>query len=183
MMPFDFSDWFWIVDGDPSRLWSSAAAGFVTADDPDYLSWAARSGGPTSIGSLNDLAGLFARHFPAGMLSTYAAAKRYIVETGGIVVSGVAVATDDRSKTMLLGARVKADADVDFTTEWKTPDGFLSIDAITIVAISDAVLAHVDACFATEASVLSAIEAGTISSIAEIDAAGWPATIGNFSGP
>lgn len=94
---------------------------------------------------------------------------------GGISVGGVPVATDDRSKIMIIGARVKADADANFTTQWKALTGeFITIDAATIIAISDAVLAHVDACFAAEAVVLSAIEAGTITTTTEIDTADWP---------
>lgn len=107
-------------------------------------------------------------------LVSYAAQKRWQVETGGIVVGGVSVATDDRSKVMIIGARVKADADPNFTTEWKTPAGFQTINAATIIAISDAVLAHVDACFAVEAIVLAEIAAGTITTTNEIDAADWP---------
>lgn len=107
-------------------------------------------------------------------LAAYAADKRWRVETGGISVGGMAVATDDRSKIMIIGARVKANSDPDFTTEWKTAAGFVTIDAATIIAISDAVQAHVAACFAAEAAVLAEIEGGTITETAEIDAADWP---------
>lgn len=41
-------------------------------------------------------------------LLSYAADKRWQVETGGLVIGGVPVATDDRSKIMIIGARVKA---------------------------------------------------------------------------
>ena len=102
-------------------------------------------------------------------LAAYAADKRWRVETGGL-----AVATDDRSKIMIIGARVKANSDPGFTTEWKTGAGFVTIDAATIIAISDAVQAHVAACFAAEAAVLAEIEGETITGTAEIDAADWP---------
>ena len=107
-------------------------------------------------------------------LVAYTADKRWQVETGGIMVGGVPVATDDRSKTMIIGARIKADRDPAFNTKWKTPAGFLMIDAPTIIAISDAVLAHVDACFAAEAIVLDEIEAGAITAVTQIDEANWP---------
>lgn len=108
-------------------------------------------------------------------LSAYAADKRWRVETGGIVVSGVSVATDDHSKMMIMGARIKADRDAAFTTQWKVASGdFVTIDAATIIAISDAVLSHVDACFAAEALVLEQITAGTITTRAQVDAADWP---------
>ena len=113
-------------------------------------------------------------------LTSYAAAKRYTVETGGIVVNGVKVATDDRSKTMIIGAALKADKDPAFTTSWVAADGSVhALDAAAIEAISDAVAMHVDAAFSTYATVADAIAADppTITSLAEIDAADWPPNV------
>ncbi|RRY17926.1 DUF4376 domain-containing protein [Brucella anthropi] len=105
-------------------------------------------------------------------LRDYAANKRWQKETGGIEINGLTVATDDRSKTMISGARVAAQNDPNFTTQWKGADGsFVTIDAASIVGISDAMLAHVSSCFATEAQVLADIEVGTISTTEQIDAA------------
>lgn len=72
-----------------------------------------------------------------------------------------------------------AGADPAFTTRWKTASGeFITLDASTIMAISNAVLAHVAACFAREAAVIATIEDGTITSTADIDSAfdavDWP---------
>lgn len=128
-------------------------------------------GGPTPIGSLAELAEVFAAQYPAGMLSTYASSKRYAKEIGGITVSGVPVATDDRSKLLIAGARIKADANPGFTTKWKTASGFVPIDAATIITISDAVLAHVNDCFEIEETMLDDIDAGTITTREQIDAA------------
>lgn len=105
-------------------------------------------------------------------LPAYAAQKRWEKEVGGIEVNGLTVATDDRSKTMISGARVAAMANTDFATAWKGSGGeFVPLDASAVVAISDAVLAHVSNCFAIEAQVLAAIEAGNITTEAQIDAA------------
>ncbi len=122
---------------------------------------------------IDDIANLRSAALKSSLL-VYAADKRWRVETGGIVVGGMSVATDDRSKLMITGARVKADKDAAFTTNWKTPAGFVEIDAATIIAISNAVLDHVDASFAIEGAVLAGIEAGTITTQAQIDAADWP---------
>ena len=109
-------------------------------------------------------------------LLAHAAAKRWRVETGGITVAGVAVATDDRAKMMIIGARSAAIADADWTTDWIGADGAIHrLDAAAMIAISDAVQAHVGAAFSAYAAILAAIEAGTITSLAEIDAAAWPA--------
>lgn len=108
-------------------------------------------------------------------LMAYAADKRWRVEIGGIAVGGMAVATDDRSKMMIMGARIKADRDAAFTMQWKVASGdFVTIDAATIIAISDAVLSHVDACFAAEELVLKQIKAGTITTRTQVDTAEWP---------
>lgn len=105
-------------------------------------------------------------------LVAYAAAKRWEKENGGINVGGAQIATDDRSKVMISGARVAAENDPDFSTEWKAADGsFVTVNAAMIVAISDAMLAHVSNCFALETRVLAQIEAETITTTEEIDAA------------
>ena len=109
-------------------------------------------------------------------LLAYAADKRWRVETGGIVVSGVPIATDDRSKTMIMGARLKADSDPAYVARWKNAAGeFVDIDAVTIIAVSDAVASHVDACFVAESLVAAEVLAGEINDFANIDGFAWPA--------
>jgi hypothetical protein len=109
---------------------------------------------------------------PSIDLSAYAAQKRWEREVGGIEFAGLTVATDDRSKIMISGARIKADKDPAFVTSWKGPDGqFLTLDAETIISISDAVLDHVNDCFALEASVLVQIAEGGIVDADGVDAA------------
>jgi hypothetical protein len=49
-------------------------------------------------------------------LIAYAADVRWRKEVGGIVVAGVPVATDDRSKQMIIGARLAANSDPDWST-------------------------------------------------------------------
>nr|WP_047581392.1 DUF4376 domain-containing protein [Methylobacterium sp. ZNC0032] len=105
-------------------------------------------------------------------LTARAADRRWRQEVGGITVAGVPVATDDRAKLMITGARVAAMADPDWSTVWHGADGqTYPVDAAAMVAISDAVQAHVNSGFATFAAVKAAIEAGTITTAADIDAA------------
>ena len=108
---------------------------------------------------------------PAMTLPEYAAAKRWEKEVNGFELNGMFIATDDRSKLMISGARQAAESDAAFTTQWKTSDGFVTLDATTIIAISNTVLAHVSHCFAVEHTVLEAIEAGEITTTQEIDEA------------
>ena len=114
---------------------------------------------------------------PVVDLVTHAADRRWQKEVGGIVVDGIPVATDDRAKLMITGARVAAMADPAWTTTWHGTDGnSYPVDAAAMVAISDAVQAHVNATFATFATVKAAIEAGAITTAAQVDAAFAAAT-------
>ena len=105
-------------------------------------------------------------------LLRYAAEKRWQKETGGISLGGIPIATDDRSKLMMMGARIKASESPEFTTPWVGADGLIyPVDAATIVAISDAVLAHVAACFNIFETLKAGVDAGTVTTVAQVDAA------------
>jgi hypothetical protein len=117
-----------------------------------------------------------AAHDPASLgklaLIAHAADARWRREVGGILVGTVPVATDDRSKTMVLGARVAAAANPAWETVWHGADGqTYPLNAAAMIAISNAVEAHVNATFATFAIVKADIEAGEITTTAQIDAA------------
>lgn len=105
-------------------------------------------------------------------LLAYAADRRWRIEVGGIVIAGVPIATDDRSKIMIMGARVAAAANPDWETVWHGADGqTYPLNAAAMIAISNAVEAHVNATFATFAGVKVDIESAAIDSFAAIDAA------------
>lgn len=106
-------------------------------------------------------------------LFAYAATARWVREVAGITVNGMAVPTDERTRGVLTGARIKADADPNYQiSNWKAGAGqYVSLDAAAIIAISDAVEAHIQDCFAANATVDADIAAGTIATEAEVDAA------------
>lgn len=105
-------------------------------------------------------------------LISYAASRRYAVETGGLTISGVKVATDRESQSMLNAAFNIASGNANFTTMWKGDDGtFTALTAPQIIAIAQAVGAFVASCFAAEAAAVTAINAGSITTNAQIDAA------------
>lgn len=105
-------------------------------------------------------------------LKSYAADKRWQKEIGGITVNGISIATDDRSKQMIIGARMAAEADSSFTTPWVASDGSVhTLAAADVIGISNAVLAHVGSCFATYATVAAQIDSADITSAEQIDAA------------
>jgi len=113
-------------------------------------------------------------------LLDYLARKRVEVEEGGIVVNGVPVATDRaHSQVKITAAYVKAMANPEFeVTNWKVAPGVFipSLDAETIIAIGDAVTAHIQACFDKEAELAAMITADPpqVSTYEQIDAADWP---------
>lgn len=111
-------------------------------------------------------------------LFAYAAAKRWQVETGGIAVPGFGtVRTDERTQGVLTAGYVKALANPQYEiTDYKTPiqGVYATLTAPQIIALADAVEAHVQACFSANKAVDQAILAGTITTKAEIDAYTWP---------
>ncbi|MFD2142881.1 DUF4376 domain-containing protein [Ancylobacter oerskovii] len=107
-------------------------------------------------------------------LATYAAAKRWAIETAGIVVNGASIATDRESQGLITGAFVYVQANPSATVQFKAADGFVTLDAAAVTTIANAVAAHVQACFAAERDVLAGIVAGTVTDPADIDAWAWP---------
>ena len=183
---FNPSDWYWLADD--GRLYSSAAQALVEDDDADYLAWCAAGRTPTpwpmtEAGDQTDAAlaevlavyGLTLWPVPLiDRLLAYAADKRWQVETGGIEVGGAAIDTSRESQAMITGAYAYSQANPAETISYKATSGWVTIDAATMAAIATAVGAHVQACFAIEASVAAEIEDGTITTTEQIDAADWP---------
>ena len=102
----------------------------------------------------------------------YYAEKRYDYEVGGTSVGGLAVRTDRFTVDRIYQARVLAKEDAAFTTDWKLGDGtFLTLDAPTIIAIGDAVTAHLKDAFTREKVANESIDAAT--TVAELEAIVW----------
>lgn len=109
-------------------------------------------------------------------LRAHAAVRRYDVETGGIVSGTFGPMLTDRATQSMLASTIQSiDLGIVSTPiNFKAPSGFVGLDRAALVAISTEIAAHVQAAFNTEATVVAAIEAGTITTRAEIDAAAWP---------
>jgi hypothetical protein len=65
----------------------------------------------------------------------------------------------------------KAQDDPDYVVTWKAKNGWFQLDAATLIAIADAVRAHVQACFDKEKQLTEKIMAAT--SIEELEAIKW----------
>ncbi|MGA1856912.1 DUF4376 domain-containing protein [Azospirillum sp. 11R-A] len=110
-----------------------------------------------------------------------ATAKRYEVETGGILVAGTTIRTDRESQGMITGAYGLArdmltgsvpTAPIDF----KGAGGWAEISPSVMVDIGRAVGLHVQACFRAERQLHKAIDAAQdVTAVLAVDIAeGWP---------
>lgn len=91
-------------------------------------------------------------------LAAVLAEYRYDHETGGTTVFEVPVQTDRDTRANLIGARIKALENSEYSVVWKTVDGFITLTAPQIIAIADAVADHVQRCFKAEKDVFENLE-------------------------
>ncbi|MGO4735987.1 DUF4376 domain-containing protein [Bosea sp. 2KB_26] len=110
---------------------------------------------------------------PPLSLTAYAADRRWRAEQAGTVWNGWPIHTDDRSQgkylselqAITLGVRIDGDP-------WKFADGaFRPVSNADFPALATAARAHVRGVFAIEGQLIAAIEAGTITDQAGVDAA------------
>ena len=83
---------------------------------------------------------------------------RWAAETGGITLQGMTIRTDRESQALITGAALKAIQDAEYSCSWKTDGGFVQLSAPQILAIADAVRAHVQECFDHEQCLLFALD-------------------------
>lgn len=109
---------------------------------------------------------------PRTALLAHAQNRRKQVEIGGFGWNGLLLGSDDTSQIKTAGARIKAMADPGFETTWYGADGEgVVVDAALIIAMSDALLDHIDQSFTTFGLVKAGIDSGAVTTTAEIDAA------------
>jgi hypothetical protein len=102
-------------------------------------------------------------------LKTYAADVRWKKETGGTTVGGIPIPTDDRAKVLLLGAATSM-APTD-TAKFIVGNTSVDLTGAQFAALYAGLVAHVQSCFETQGAVMTEIDAGTITTTAEIDEA------------
>lgn len=146
---------FYSPNGNP-EVWAKCPDGYFTPDE-----WMAAH--PAPAPSFDEL---------KSAKYDEIAAARYAAETGGIEVSGARIATDRGSQALLTAAVVSARLDPEFKTRWKCAEGhFVTLDAFQLRAIGDAVIAHVEACFAREGELCEQIDAAQTPE--ELDTIQW----------
>lgn len=106
-----------------------------------------------------------------------ATAKRKAVVSAGVVVGESVVTADDTDQSKMTGAVVSLDKGyITAPLKWKASDTFVSIDAATLDAIGEAVAQKVEAGYAREAALWTAIDAcDTADEVLAVDLTeGWP---------
>ena len=83
------------------------------------------------------------------------AAARFEAETSGID----GIKTDRESQALITGAALKAMQDSTYSCRWKGVGGFVELTAPQILAIADAVRAHVQSCFDHESELVALVDA------------------------
>ena len=104
--------------------------------------------------------------------------RRWEIETGGIEVGGLRIATDDRAKTLLGQLAGRASRDKKFTTRFKTAAGWMAVNAAQLIEIDNAVANHVNAAFLREeqlAAMLASASDTDLPALAHTVEAFWPA--------
>jgi len=87
------------------------------------------------------------------------AAARYEAEIAGVTVNGLTIDTGRDSQALITGAAVAAMLDNEYSLNWKTASGFIHLTAPEIIAVAQAVRAHVQACFDCEAELVELVDA------------------------
>lgn len=119
-----------------------------------------------------ELTGEVVALFEANKAPGKIAARRYLAETAGMTINGTFIDTGRDSQGLIMGAALSAMLDPAYICNWKTVDGFVQLDAPTLIGIAQGIRAHVQACFDREAALLDLVAKGTFKEY--LLEKGWP---------
>ena len=100
------------------------------------------------------------------------ASARYEAEIAGTVVDGVTIDTGRDSQALITGAALAAMLDNKYSLNWKTASGFIHLTAPEIIAVAQAVRAHVQSCFDKEGELVALVDAAQTAD--DLAAITWP---------
>jgi Domain of unknown function (DUF4376) len=173
-------DWYWLADD--KRVFASARQVIVTDTDPAYLAWIAIPGNlatpwPYDAAGNQTEAALQVVLAPYNLFVNpiyYAADARYRRASGGLTVTSINTVpflTDPVARNTLANANEYAKA-TPHDTDWKFADGsFKSLTPAQLATATDAMASFVQACFTCESQTITAINGGSITTHAQVDAA------------
>lgn len=96
---------------------------------------------------------------PKSLKKAEIAAARYAAETAGTTVNGILIDTGRDSQALITGAALAAVIDNGYSLNWKTEAGFIHLSAPEIIAVAQAVRAHVQSCFDREGELVALVDA------------------------
>lgn len=99
-------------------------------------------------------------------------ARRYDQEVSGMKMNGMFIDTGRDSQALITGAALSAMLDSTYVCNWKTSEGFVALDAPTLLTIAQTIRKHVQACFDRESALLDLVEKGTFKTY--LLEKGWP---------
>ena len=99
------------------------------------------------------------------------AVARYAREIAGTTVNGITIDTGRDSQALITGAALAAMLDENYSLNWKTPSGFIHLVAPEIIAVAQAVRAHVQESFDREGELVALIDAAQTKD--ELNAIKW----------
>jgi len=101
------------------------------------------------------------------------AAWRFSQETKGIMVAGAKILTDRESQSTINGALVSLREGLISSVDWKAANGqFVQLTLAEITVVAQAVARHVQACFTTEAQLVSLVDAAA--TVEDVEAVAIP---------
>jgi hypothetical protein len=179
-------NWYWLADD--GRLYSSASQSMVSADNPAYVAWCNSNTATIwprdDAGNQTDEAlqevlrpyGIFVN------LAFYTGGARQKKVQGDIIVNGLRFSTDPLTMGSLNSASIYAQGNAGGTFAWKLPDGsFVTLNDADVAALQNATNEFAQNCFKCEDTTLDGIEAGTVTTRGEVDAA-FAAINNSFTG-
>lgn len=102
------------------------------------------------------------------------ASARYEAETAGTTVNGITIDTGRDSQALITGAALAAMLDEAYSLNWKTVDGFIHLTAPEIIAVAQAVRAHVQNCFDREGELGALVDAAETKEDLDEIIISWP---------
>ena len=170
--------WYWLADD--GRVYSGPLQAIVSQQDPGYVAWI--EPGRVATAWPRDLAGnqtdaalqqVLEQHDMFVNLNYYTVNKRWQKEQGGIVATaGFPIKTNDRAQAKITGIYAASKEAPSVTTPFHAADNTVhELTAAQMYELNSDLLTHINNCFAISADVLADIQAGTITTREQVDAA------------
>jgi hypothetical protein len=186
----DFRNHYWVIAG--ANVYFSVSNTIIAPNDPDYVAWL-NVNQPSQIASEADLAvtlqpqnilpawmfnatDTFIQPTPTtythGQLAAYAADARFRKASGGCTIGGKPYLTDPVSRNTVSSAHDYAVANPGHITDWKLADGtFIQLNETQLAHVLQEMATFVQSCFTCESTTVTNINGGSVTTLAEVDAA------------